>query len=76
MAGMGEWVRLTVVPDEGAAEALCGLLRTEGIDCVFRDTDVSASGIFGGATFGGWREILVDVADLQRARELLPDSEP
>ena len=76
MAGMGESVRLTVVPDEGAAEALCGLLRTDGIDCFFRDTDVSASGIFGGATFGGWREILVDEADLKRARELLPDSEP
>jgi hypothetical protein len=73
---MGESVRLNVVPDEGAAEALCALLRTEGIDCFFRDTDVSASGIFGGTTFGGWREILVDEADLERARELLPDSEP
>jgi hypothetical protein len=45
---VGEAVRLTVVPDEGAAEALCGLLRSEGIDCFYRDTDVSAAGIFWG----------------------------
>jgi hypothetical protein len=69
-------VRLTVVPDEGAAEALVGLLRTEGIECFYRDTDISASGIFGGQTFGGWREILVDEDDLERARELIPDSPP
>jgi hypothetical protein len=70
---VGETVRLTVVPDEGAAEALVGLLRSEGIECFYRDTDVSAAGIFGGSTFGGWREILVDEDDLERARELLPD---
>jgi Putative prokaryotic signal transducing protein len=68
---MGEIVRLTVVPDEGAAVALCGFLRTEGIECSYRDTDSSAAGIFGGTTFGGWREILVDEDDLERARELL-----
>jgi Putative prokaryotic signal transducing protein len=66
-------VRLTVVPDEGAAEALCGLLRSEGIDCSYRETDVSVAGTFGGTTFGGWREILVAEDDLERARELLPD---
>jgi hypothetical protein len=68
-----EKVRLTVVPDEGVAEALCGLLRSEGIDCFYRDTDVSAAGIFGGTSFGGWREILVADDDLERARALLPD---
>ncbi len=73
---MGEAVRLTVVPDEGAAEALVGLLRSEGIDCFYRDTDVSAAGIFGGSTFGGWREVLVAEDDLDRARELLPDQLP
>jgi len=72
---MGESVRLTVVPDEGQAEALCGLLRTEGIDCFYRDTDISATGIFGGQAFGGWREIIVDEGDLERARELLPDDQ-
>jgi Putative prokaryotic signal transducing protein len=69
-------VRLTVVPDEGEAEALCGLLRTEGIECSYRDTDISAGGIFGGRTFGGWREILVDEDDLEQARQLLPDDQP
>lgn len=69
-------VRLTVVPDEGEAEALCGLLRAEGIDCFYRDTDISAAGIFGGTTFGGWREILVAEADLDRAREMLPEPPP
>jgi Putative prokaryotic signal transducing protein len=68
-----EAVRLTVVPDEGAAETLCGLLRSEGIECFYRDTDVSATGIFGGSSFGGWREILVAEDDLERARELVPD---
>jgi hypothetical protein len=61
------------VPDEGEAEALCGLLRSEGIECVYRDTDVSAAGIFGGSTFGGWREVLVAEDDLEQARKLLPD---
>jgi hypothetical protein len=70
---VGETVRLTVVPDEGAAEALVGLLRSEGIECFYRDTDVSAAGIFGGSTFGGWREVLVAEDDLERARKLLPD---
>jgi hypothetical protein len=66
-------VRLTVVPDEGEAVTLCGLLRSEGIRCRYRDTDVSAGGIFGGTTFGGWREILVDEEDIERAHELLPE---
>jgi Putative prokaryotic signal transducing protein len=70
---VAESVRLTVVPDEGAAEALVGLLRSEGIECFYRDTDVSAAGIFGGSTFGGWREVLVAEDDLERARKLLPD---
>lgn len=63
-------VRLTVVPDEGEAEALCGLLRTEGIRCAHVITNVAARGPLL-RTFGGWREVLVDEADLTRARELL-----
>ena len=69
---VGETVRLTVVPDEGAAEALVGLLRSEGIECFYRDTDVSAAGIFGGSTFAGWREVLVDEEDLERASQAPP----
>ena len=33
---------LTVVGDELEAEALCGLLRVNGIECSYRRTDVSA----------------------------------
>jgi hypothetical protein len=63
---------LTVVTDEGVAEALCGLLRSEGIDCFCRDTDVSAAGIFAGTSFGGWRRSSSH-DDLERAHALLPD---
>ena len=58
-------VRLTVVPDESAADILCGLLRTEGIVCSYRYTEV---GFEGGYSF---EEVLVHDADLERARELL-----
>jgi hypothetical protein len=61
---------LTVVPDAGEAEILCRMLRAERIRCTHRVTDVAAER---GSEFGGWREILVDRADLSRARELLPD---
>ena len=64
-------MRLTVVPDEGEAELLCRLLRSEGVPCGYRDADF-APGSDGGYSFGGWREILVHEDDLARARELLP----
>jgi hypothetical protein len=63
-------VQLTVVRDAGEAEMLCGLLRAEGILCNHRETDVAAGDL---ASFGGWREVLVDESDLERARELLPE---
>lgn len=66
---MGDVVRLTVVPDEGEAEILCRMLRAEQIRCAHRVTDLAAER---GLEFGGWREILVDEADLSRARGLLP----
>ena len=66
---MGTVVRLTVVPDEGEAEILCQMLRAEGIRCAHRKTDPAAERAL---EFGGWREILVDEENLQRARELLP----
>lgn len=67
---MGEPVRLTIVRDAGEAEVLCGLLRTEGIPCIYRVTDQSAE-----LQYGAWREVLVNEADLTRARELLPAEE-
>lgn len=63
-------VRLTVVASEGEAEVVCGMLRAAGIRSGYRATDTT--GAVGAARmFGGWREIVVDEADLDRARELL-----
>jgi hypothetical protein len=69
-ADAGEVVRLTVVPDEGAAAILCGLLETEGIECVHRRADLAVGMGDASQTYGGWREILVHRRDLERAREL------
>ena len=67
---MDEGVRLTTVPGEAEAEALCGLLRSEGIECAHRQTAEEDSAFEGIAT-DGMREILVHEADLERARELI-----
>jgi hypothetical protein len=58
-------VRLTVVPSESEAEAICGLLRVNGIPCGHRAADFSAHG------FDWWHEILVSEAQLEEAREFL-----
>jgi hypothetical protein len=72
---MGKLVRLTVVPDEGEAEIMCGLLRTEGITCDYCWSDLDTGGSEGGgSTFAGFRAILVDESDVDRARELLPEA--
>jgi hypothetical protein len=68
---VNEPVRLTVVPNEGEAEIVCGLLRAEGIVCAHRYTDVSSGGADASKAFGGWREVLVLEADLERASELI-----
>ena len=64
---------LTVVPNEPEAELLCGLLRSNGIECAYRDTDAIDSTIEDFMTAGP-REILVHEADLETARALLPES--
>jgi hypothetical protein len=64
-------VRLTVVPDEGEAEILCRMLRTEGIRCAHYRTNASSGGADASASFGGWREIVVLESDLEQARALL-----
>ena len=63
-------VRLTTVPGEPEAEALCGYLRNEGIDCAHQQTPEEDSAFEGIAT-DGIREILVHPDDLHRARELI-----
>jgi hypothetical protein len=69
----GEGVVLTVVSEEPEAEILCGLLRSAGIDCDYRDTPAIDSPLED-FTAAGPREILVRPADLDAARALLEDS--
>jgi len=66
----GEGVVLTVVPTEGEAQIVCGLLETNGIDCSYRDTEAIDSPIED-FTAAGSREILVREQDLELARELI-----
>ncbi len=75
MHGEGTVV-LTVVSGEPEAEVLCGLLRSEGIECAYRDTqqiDTSLEDFMA----AGAREILVRETDLEAAKELLaaPEAE-
>ena len=67
-------IRLTTVPGEAEAEALCGLLGSEGIECAHRQTDEEDSA-FEGIAFDGIREILVHETDLERAREVIGAAE-
>jgi hypothetical protein len=66
-------VKLTVVRDEMEAEALCGLLRTNGIACFYRKTDTAGAigAESGGFAIAGPTEVLVSEHDLDAARELL-----
>jgi len=59
----------------GAPEAdiVCGLLRTAGIDCAYRDTEAIDSPIEDFIEAGPV-EVLVPASDLQAARELLAAS--
>jgi putative signal transducing protein len=68
-----ELVYLTVVPNASEAELLCALLRTEGLTCDQRPTNLGA-GMMDGMPGGGPREIVVAEKDLARAREILAAS--
>jgi hypothetical protein len=63
-------VVLTVVHDAPEADVLCGLLRSAGIDCTYRDTDAIDS-VLEDFTAAGPREILVHESDLEDAKALL-----
>ena len=69
----GEEVVVTVVSGEAEAEVVCGLLRSAGIDCAYRDTEVIDSPLEDFIASGP-REILVRDSDLEAAKELLADS--
>jgi hypothetical protein len=67
-------VTLTVVRDELEAEVVCGMLRTNGINCGHRRSDVAAGAAAygGGSSIAGPIEIVVDEADVAAAKKLLP----
>jgi hypothetical protein len=67
-------VVLTTVSSEPEAEVLCGLLRSAGIECAYRDTEAIDSPLED-FTASGPREILVHPQDLEAAREVLPNPE-
>jgi hypothetical protein len=62
---------LTVVSGTSEAEVLCGLLRSEGIKCAYRDTDAIDSSLEDFMAAGS-QEIVVQESDLEAAKELLP----
>jgi len=66
----GDPVVLTVVSTEPEAEVLCGLLRSNGIDCGYRDTEAIDSPLEDFMAAGA-QEILVRDSDLEAAKELL-----
>jgi len=68
-----EPVVLTVVSGEPEAELVCGLLRSAGIECAYRDTSAIDSPLED-FTAAGAREILVRPADLEEAKEVLAAS--
>jgi hypothetical protein len=71
---MEDPVVLKVVPDEPEAEIVCGLLRSAGIECGYRDTDAIDSPLEDFIAAGS-REILVHASDLEAARALLGEGE-
>jgi hypothetical protein len=71
---MEDAVVLKVVSGEPEAEVVCGLLRSAGIECGYRDTEAIDSPLED-FTASGPREILVHESDLEAARALLGEGE-
>jgi len=69
-----EGVVVTVVPGETEAEVVCGLLRSAGLECAYRDTEAIDSPIEDFIASGP-REVLVKEEDLEAARQLLQDAD-
>jgi hypothetical protein len=68
---MDDEVAVTVVGTEPEAELACELLRSESIPCYHRATSFAAAAGDGLASPASPREIVVRVADAERAREIL-----
>lgn len=71
---MDDPVVVKVVSDEPEAEIVCGLLRSAGIECGYRETDAIDSSLEDFAAVGP-REILVHRSDLEAARGLLGEGQ-
>lgn len=70
---MDEPVPVATVADEFEADVVCGLLRSAGLECGFRQTAASDSAFEGiGA---GRMEIIVHAHDAEAAREILAAAE-
>jgi Putative prokaryotic signal transducing protein len=63
-------VVLKVVSGESEAEIVCGLLRSQGIECSYRDTEPIDSPLEDFIPAGP-QEILVHAVELEAAKELL-----
>jgi hypothetical protein len=70
----GDPVVVTVVSGESEAEVVCGLLRSAGIKCAYRDTEAIDSSLEDFMAAGS-REILVAGPDLEVAKQLLADAQ-
>lgn len=66
----GDTVVVKVVSGASEAEVVCGLLRSAGIKCAYRDTEAIDSPLEDFMAAGS-REILVHASDLEAAKELL-----
>jgi Putative prokaryotic signal transducing protein len=71
---MEETVVVKVVDDEPEAQIVCGLLRSNGIECGYRDTEQIESSLED-FTASGPREIFVHASDLETAQALLGEGE-
>jgi hypothetical protein len=67
---MGELATVTVVRNETEAEMVCALLRTAGVRSFHRQTNAGA-GFGDGMPQTGAHEVVVEAADMERAREAL-----
>jgi hypothetical protein len=63
-----------VVGSGTEAEIVCGLLRTAGIECSYRDTEALDS-LLEEFTPAGPRDILVHESDLEAAQAVLADAQ-
>ena len=71
---MDDTAVVKVVSGEPEAEVVCGLLRSAGIECGYRDTEAVDSQLEEFIASGP-REIIVHRSDLEAARALVGEAE-